>query len=818
MAQPRFPWSRAHSRSGVGQHSLKPGDRLEKRFFIHRFLADGPGWETYLAEDTHQKSACQCVVKCVALTQFSESELIRHQFKAECAVFSQLRQDRRIPALISQGNHQNFVYLVRELVDGQSLATELIPQHSWTEESLVQLLQEMLHLLAFLHCHNWIHRDVQPQNFVRCRHDGRLMLVDFGGVTPIVEANLSEAIILGNPVRLAMGTPGYIPAEQAQGHARPCSDLYGLGVIAIQALTGMAVHQLHRDPDSGELQWSSNAVSADMQDFVRYLSAYHFKDRFATAIAALETLETKFNLPSRNFAQASAPLNFPSVGSGTAIVSPGRTFPALSSPNVPVQKSPTGFAPPPKTASGSKAWVSQALVSSVLFASLGTAAIVSSPPPEDNLKSNDSKDKNTDNKPTSRSSAQAGTPPGLNASSSLASAGAQPVRQSMPLMSHAPNPGRSTAPLNQEGTIAPNTQVSKAQSHKTQSPKTQPITAAAPSAPKSATIAPEASSTNALSTMGQKLTNTLMELIDSTSPELNASLSTNGQQPGRTITPVVNASKDNASKDISHTKAEIKMVSDTPDGKTIAYSTATLIQTPQGKSMEVNTKIGVMPASTPMERSLEPLPFAPLRPSQIGPVRDRQIAPPVPPLPATMPMIITKESASSTTSMPPIPTTNSEVREDPKAHAEVEFEAPPLPSQLPLTANELVTATEPLPDDEPVSSSQLFPETDPSFSDPSADSLSLQSAAVSETVDSFTAQPWANPQAVITPDGQQLVGTCPGNCIKIWDVETGQHLCTLASDKPIAGIAISADGQHVIADHTDQSTSRWDLSTGTPIY
>lgn len=92
---------------------------------------------------------------------------------------------------------------------------------------------------------------------------------------------------------VAIGTPGYMATEQGQGKARPNSDIYALGIIGIQALTGMsAVRRQILAPNTAELVWQNIVpVSPGLTKVLTKMVCYHFKDRYACATETLQALQ-----------------------------------------------------------------------------------------------------------------------------------------------------------------------------------------------------------------------------------------------------------------------------------------------------------------------------------------------------------------------------------------------------------------------------------------------------------------------------------------------------------------------------------------------
>jgi serine/threonine protein kinase len=104
---------------------------------------------------------------------------------------------------------------------------------------------------------------------------------------------------------IAIGTPGYIPGEQAIGKPRFSSDIYALGMTAIQALMGVIPSQLQEDPIAGEVVWRSLAkVSDATADVIDKMVRSHFRDRYQAVrelIDDLDARQAKVNPPRSPF-------------------------------------------------------------------------------------------------------------------------------------------------------------------------------------------------------------------------------------------------------------------------------------------------------------------------------------------------------------------------------------------------------------------------------------------------------------------------------------------------------------------------------------
>ncbi len=155
----------------------------------------------------------------------------------------------------------------------------------------MKLLQDILEVLVVVHQRNIIHRDIKSQNIMRRRQDGKIVLIDFGAVKEIG----TLAVNTQGQVRstITIGTPGYMPSEQANRDPKLCSDIYAVGIIGIQALTGLLPQQLLQDPTTGELNWRNYVeVSDNLADIITKMVRYHFSQRYQSAFEALQALNT----------------------------------------------------------------------------------------------------------------------------------------------------------------------------------------------------------------------------------------------------------------------------------------------------------------------------------------------------------------------------------------------------------------------------------------------------------------------------------------------------------------------------------------------
>jgi serine/threonine-protein kinase len=271
------------------------GQLLARRYQILRVLGAGAFGRTYVAQDTHIPGNPTCVVKHLKPASNSPNllETARQLFQREAETLVKLGNHEQIPQLMAYFEEDQEFYLVQEFIEGHTLTKELAPGQQLPENQVRQLLLEVLEILEFVHTQGVIHRDIKPDNIMRRDLDHKLVLIDFGAIKQVQTPSLS---MVGQEQSVAtstrIGTPGYAPTEQDRGKPRPNSDIYALGIVAIQALTGLYPHQIQEDDETGELIWQHLAqVSPSVAAILTKMVRYHFKDRYQSAAEALQALQ-----------------------------------------------------------------------------------------------------------------------------------------------------------------------------------------------------------------------------------------------------------------------------------------------------------------------------------------------------------------------------------------------------------------------------------------------------------------------------------------------------------------------------------------------
>ncbi|MFB9840447.1 serine/threonine-protein kinase, partial [Actinoallomurus acaciae] len=264
--------------------TLDSGRLLGGRYrLVERIAAGGQG-EVWRTEDTGLGRPA--AVK-VLRGEYADNAEFRERFRREAQHAAGLSHPGIAQVFdYSEGDGGEAPYLVMEYVAGESLSAAIAREAPMSPGRVLDVIAAASSALATAHAAGLVHRDVKPGNLL-LGHDGSIKVADFGLARAMDASSLTRTGTL-------MGTPQYVSPEQATGRpATAASDLYALGIIAFEALTGRppyegpptAVVLAHRDAPLPPLPPS---VPPGLADLVHALTAKDPAERPHTATAVAE--------------------------------------------------------------------------------------------------------------------------------------------------------------------------------------------------------------------------------------------------------------------------------------------------------------------------------------------------------------------------------------------------------------------------------------------------------------------------------------------------------------------------------------------------
>jgi eukaryotic-like serine/threonine-protein kinase len=257
---------------------------VDGRYQIIKRLGKGGFAHTYLAKNLTAPGKPTCVVK--QLRPKVEHPRMLQLFKLEAAILARFKHSQ-IPRTVECFEHQGDFYLVQDFVAGDDLSKEFTIGHQWSEAKVVRFLREMLKVLGYVHQKQVIHGDIKPANIIRRWDNGQLCSIDFGAARDLSDESSSFNTVVG--------TPGYQAPEQADGVASFSSDIYALGMTAIQFITGQYPLHLPKNEDK-EVVWRDlTTISDRLATILERMTRANEIDRYDCTTAVLADLEV---LPS----------------------------------------------------------------------------------------------------------------------------------------------------------------------------------------------------------------------------------------------------------------------------------------------------------------------------------------------------------------------------------------------------------------------------------------------------------------------------------------------------------------------------------------
>ncbi|NER19322.1 MAG: protein kinase [Symploca sp. SIO1C2] len=266
----------------------KPGELINKRYKILRPLSEGGQGITYIVKDEQSNSHSLYVIKQLQKKDRDSAnvktiDMAIKRFKQEANILKILTQDgvSQIPCYEDYFELDEEYYLVQEFIKGKTLEEILVAVKRLNKFQIIALLQDILNILSCIHSYitpdnNAIyHRDIKPSNLMWQEDKGHIVIIDFG-VTKYDNLTLTGYE--------TYGTPPYAASELWEGRVYPSSDIYSLGVTAIEALTGQTTRTIS--------EHYRGMIGDDLAGILEKMIHSRTEERYQSAKEVLDELKT----------------------------------------------------------------------------------------------------------------------------------------------------------------------------------------------------------------------------------------------------------------------------------------------------------------------------------------------------------------------------------------------------------------------------------------------------------------------------------------------------------------------------------------------
>lgn len=305
---------------------------LKNRYKILKIIGRGGFGITFLAQDRANGESL-CVVK--QLNPYhAEIATAKRLFQREADTLKELKEADQIPEFIEYFEENDNYYIVQEYIEGKTL-DRLIDEH-WDAENLSRFLWDVLSVLEKLHRNNIIHRDIKPSNLIKSDRNCKIVVIDFGAVKQLDSQNTfnssQENRVLNPPTATKIATAEYAPPEQKRGKPLLNSDIYALGMTALQLLTKQSPIKFERDSnDDIVLDKVYENVDRPLLAILNKMAKKNPQERYQSASEVLKAIDLRKNQSPKQIDTSTEPIS--SIGNHPA---PNQTEPISSTVTEPI--------------------------------------------------------------------------------------------------------------------------------------------------------------------------------------------------------------------------------------------------------------------------------------------------------------------------------------------------------------------------------------------------------------------------------------------------------------------------------------------------
>ncbi len=282
---------------------------LAGEYEILRLLGRGGMASVYLARE---RSLDRLVALKVLAPDLAARPAFRARFEREAAMAAQLQHPNIVPNY-RVGELDHVVFFTMGYVEGETLADRMRHRGRLDLSEALRIVREVASALGAAHRRGIIHRDIKPHNILIDHETERVLVTDFGiarAAEPETDPGGGDPTGAITEAGLVMGTPRYMSPEQACGtrDLTPASDLYALGVLAYEMVSGHYPYRIATPPNfqMAHLTQQPIALVAYIGDFpkpietvIQRLLRKEPERRYQTADALVDDIDTPVSMDHR---------------------------------------------------------------------------------------------------------------------------------------------------------------------------------------------------------------------------------------------------------------------------------------------------------------------------------------------------------------------------------------------------------------------------------------------------------------------------------------------------------------------------------------
>ncbi|MEM9218594.1 MAG: response regulator [Cyanobacteria bacterium P01_F01_bin.150] len=258
-------------------------DRLNGRYQVVQVLTKDIFSQLLIAKDMQQPEQPLYFLKKIYLTRLplnTNTNISKDQavefLNQEIGRLQAISPNASISTLVTSFIQDDAFFTVQNFVDGDLLTTYFQTHGPLSFTQTVPLFKEIFSMVDFIHRNQIIHGEIHAHHLVRRRADDRLILIDLGLTQRVLN------YLTPNAVAEIGFIQGYMPPEQCEGQLLFSSDVYALGMLILQALTGKTPEYINRDVVTGELKWRElTDVDDKTANVIRKMVCQNYAERYA---------------------------------------------------------------------------------------------------------------------------------------------------------------------------------------------------------------------------------------------------------------------------------------------------------------------------------------------------------------------------------------------------------------------------------------------------------------------------------------------------------------------------------------------------------